>query len=238
MHHPPFDRRGFLAALLGNTLWFEALTPSSAAASRKDPPLVTREQNGAFKFAQPGSPAVRVTFLSPTVLRVTILTQAPSTPRLPDYVRVKATSSYPPVDVEIYAEDDEVTFETAGAIFNVSASNDVITMDLQTPDKVLIDEWEIDAGELIARIELKVGERIYGFGDKRAALDQRGRKVDILNRDAFASESNDSYKNIPFYMSSAGYGLFFYNYHRSNFDIGASVRNQLRITATGGSLDF
>src|SRR5438067_2527430 len=118
MDHPPFDRRGFLAALLGNTLLLGTLNPSSAAASRNDPSLVTREQNGAFKFAQSRSPAVRVTFLTPTVLRVTILTQAQNTPRLPDYVRVKTTSSYGPVDVEIYTEDDEVTFKTAGAIFN------------------------------------------------------------------------------------------------------------------------
>ena len=62
-------------------------------------------------------------------------------------------------------------------------------------------------------LALAADEHIYGFGDKRAALDQRGNKVEMLNRDAFASENNESYKSIPFYMSSAGYGLFFHNFY-------------------------
>src|SRR5262245_28873937 len=119
MNQPPFDRRGFVAALLGNTLLFGALQSAAAAPSRRLPPVVTREQpSGAFKVAQPGSPAVRVTFLTPTMLRVTILAAAPATPRLPDYVRVKTSSSYAPVDVDVYPENDEVTFKTTDAIFN------------------------------------------------------------------------------------------------------------------------
>ena len=105
-------------------------------------------------------------------------------------------------------------------------------------DKVLIDSWEIDVGERVARIGLQNAERIYGFGDKRAAMDQRGQKIDIVNRDAFASESNQSYKSVPFYMSSAGYGLFFHNYRPSTFDVGASVKSRLQLKASGGEMDF
>ena len=39
----------------------------------------------------------------------------------------------------------------------------------------------------------------------------------MLNYDAYASETNKSYKSIPFYMSSAGYGLFFHNYDPLGF---------------------
>ena len=81
-------------------------------------------------------------------------------------------------------------------------------------------------------------ERIYGFGDKRAAMDQRGQRIEIVNRDAFASESNQSYKSIPFYMSSAGYGLFFHNYRPSTFDVGASAKSRLQLKASGGEMDF
>jgi alpha-glucosidase len=60
----------------------------------------------------------------------------------------------------------------------------------------------------------------------------------MLNRDAFASETNESYKSIPFYMSSAGYGLFFHNFYPSVFDIGATDHDRMQLNATAGSMDF
>src|SRR3954471_5798429 len=171
MNSPPWNRRSFVGALVGSTAFFGAPWTSAAAPTArigKSRISVTREENGSFKIDRPGSPTLRVTFLMPTMLRVTILQRYPSTSPIPDYVRVKPSRSYPPVDVKVYPTEDEVTFETGAAIFNVAAADEVFTMDLQTPEKVLIDEWEVDAGELVARIELQSGERIYGFGDKRA----------------------------------------------------------------------
>ena len=132
--------------------------------------------------------------------------------------------SYPPVDVRVDAQPNDVTFNTSAAVLNLSLEDEVVSLQLRTPDKILIDDWDIDAGERVARIELQNVERIYGFGDKRAALDQRGQQIEIVNRDAFASENNESYKSIPFYMSSAGYGLFFHNFRPSTFDVGALPR--------------
>jgi galactose mutarotase-like protein/glycosyl hydrolase family 31 len=169
---------------------------------------------------------------------VRILPLEPATSSLPEYVTTKSDSSYPPVDVRVDAQPDKVTFNTSAAILNLSLEDQVLSLELRRPDKVLIDNWEIDDGERVARIELQDAERIYGFGDKRAALDQRGRRIDIVNRDAFASESNQSYKSVPFYMSSAGYGLFFHNYRPSTFDVGASVKNRLQLKASGGEMDF
>ena len=139
--------------------------------------------------------------------------------------------SYPPVDVRVDAQPNEVTFNTSAAILNLSLEDQVLSLELRSRDKVLIDGWDIDAGERVARIELQSGERIYGFGDKRAALDQRGHKVEMLNRDAFASETNESYKSIPFFMSSAGYGLFFHNSIRPS-STSAPGHGRLDLTAT------
>ena len=200
--------------------------------------FVTQEDDRTFRIDRAESVEALVTFLSPTTLRVRILPPEPATSSLPEYVTTKSDSSYPPVDVRLDAQPDKVTFSTSAAILNLSLDDQVVSLELRSRDKVLIDNWEIDDGERVARIELQNAERIYGFGDKRAALDQRGRKIAIVNRDAFASESNQSYKSVPFYMSSAGYGLFFHNYRPSNFDVGASVKNRLQLKATGGEMDF
>ena len=200
--------------------------------------IVMREDEHSFRITRAESVEALVTFLSPTTFRVRILPLEPDTSALPEYVTTKSDESYPPVDVRVDAQPNEVTFNTSAAILNLSLEDQVLSLELRSRDKVLIDGWDIDAGERVARIELQSGERIYGFGDKRAAMDQRGQKIDIVNRDAFASESNQSYKSVPFYMSSAGYGLFFHNYRPSTFDVGASVKNRLQLKASGGEMDF
>ena len=233
-----YTRRAVVAGLLSTTMLIAPFRTQASAqgAGRKKSLSVAREESGSYTLAMPGSPDVRVTFLDSTAVRIHVPKPDPKELQLSEYVRVKM--EYPVIDVSADVEGDKVTFRTSSAILNLSLRDQVLLGELRTPDKVLIGGCQIDVGERLARIELQRGERIYGFGDKRAALNQRGRKVDILNRDAFASETNESYKSIPFYMSSAGYGLFFHNYRPSNFDIGASEKNQLRIKVSGGEMDF
>src|SRR5262245_33542116 len=199
---------------------------------------VTQEDDRSFRVARAESAEALVTFLSGTTFRVRILPPELASSNLPEYVTTKSDSSYPPADVRLDAQPDQVTFSTSAAILNLSLEDQVLSLELRSRDKVLIENWEINDGERVARLELQNSERIYGFGDKRAALDQRGRKIAIVNRDAFASESNQSYKSVPFYMSSAGYGLFFHNYRPSTFDVAASIKNRLQLKATGGEMDF
>jgi alpha-glucosidase len=199
---------------------------------------VMREDDRSFRITRTESAEALVTFLSPTTFRVRILPLEPATASLPEYVITKSDASYPPVDVRVDAQPNKVTFTTSAAILNLSLEDQVLSLELRRSDKVLIDDWEIDAGERVARIDLQNLERIYGFGDKRAAMDQRGQRIEIVNRDAFASESNQSYKSVPFYMSSAGYGLLFHNYRPSTFDVGASIKNRLHLKASGGEMDF
>ena len=235
----PLRIGGCLAAAVGILLSGPQTIPAFAQRGENvDRISVTREDDRSFRITRVESVEALVTFLSPTTLRVRILPLEPTTSSLPEYVTTKPDSSYPTVDVRLDAQPDKVTFTTSAATLTLSLEDEVLSLELRRPDKVLINNWDIDDGERVARIELQNAERIYGFGDKRAALDQRGRKIDIVNRDAFASETNQSYKSVPFYMSSAGYGLFFHNYRPSTFDVGASVKNQLQLKASGGEMDF
>src|SRR5262249_10365392 len=131
-----------------------------------------------------------------------------------------------------------VVLDTADMVVDLAIEDDLVSVDVRTSSAKLIEQWRIRAGQRMSRLALRPGERIYGFGDKRSALDQRGQRLEMVNRDAFASETNDSYKSIPFYFSSAGYGLFFHNFHPSVFDAGASDDGTLTLTASGGAMDF
>ena len=239
MNTSEFNRRKVLTALLATGSVLGPLGASIFAQEQSGPISVSSiKQGSVFSILLPGNKAIRVAFLAPTMMRIQVLPSAPATNILGEYVHVKRDSAYLPVEVAVHRETDEVTLETAAAILSVTRGEDVISLELRSRNKVLIDKWEIDAGKRVACIKLRVGERIYGFGDKRAGMDQRGKRVDIINRDAFASESNNSYKSIPFYMSSVGYGLFFNNYYPCKYDVGASVTDRLQIEAGGGEMDF
>ena len=57
-------------------------------------------------------------------------------------------------------------------------------------------------------VDLEPDELIYGLGERFDGLARNGRTVDFHNKDAIGTTSPRTYVNIPFYMSTRGYGLF------------------------------
>jgi len=60
-------------------------------------------------------------------------------------------------------------------------------------------------------VAVQPGEAFYGFGEQFNALDKWGREIVSWAIDCGNVTSTRSYKNIPFFMSSAGYGLFIHS---------------------------
>lgn len=199
--------------------------------------LIEREDVRKFRLTRPGSTSLRVTFLTPDTFRIHVLGKEPPL-NLPEYMLVKSDDSYPPVQVTLEAKDYGAVFRTEAATISLLLAEDGVLVNVATPAGALVRNWKISLGRRTAVLDLGADEHIYGFGDKRAALDQRGNKVEMLNRDAFASESNESYKSIPFYVSSSGYGLFFHNFYPSVFDVGAWYRSRMQLSASAGDMDF
>ena len=57
------------------------------------------------------------------------------------------------------------------------------------------------------QFDTSVGEYFYGFGEKFTTFTKNGQNVEIWNADG-GTCSDQSYKSIPFYLSSKGYGVF------------------------------
>jgi alpha-D-xyloside xylohydrolase len=55
---------------------------------------------------------------------------------------------------------------------------------------------------------LRHDEHVYGFGEKFSALDKRGQAINLWHANATGNTWPASYKNVPFFMSTRGYGLF------------------------------
>lgn len=68
------------------------------------------------------------------------------------------------------------------------------------------------------QLSIGVGEQIYGLGERFAAMVRNGQSVDIWNEDGGTS-TDQSYKNIPFYLSNKDYGIFVNHPDRVSFEV-------------------
>ena len=71
-------------------------------------------------------------------------------------------------------------------------------------------------------ISLGPEEHIFGCGEKFMPLDKSGRRVELWSTDpACVTTSDWSYKPVPFYLSTNGYGIFINSTGRIVYDFGA-----------------
>ena len=89
---------------------------------------------------------------------------------------------------------------------------------------------------LFERLDLGVGENVYGLGERFTAFVRNGQSVDIWNRDGGTS-SEQSYKNIPFYLSNRGYGVFVNHPERVEFEVASESVTKVQFCVEKGQLD-
>ncbi|SBS73151.1 alpha-xylosidase [uncultured Microbacterium sp.] len=87
------------------------------------------------------------------------------------------------------------------------------------------------------QLDLGVGETIYGLGERFGPLVKNGQSVDIWNADGGTS-SEQAYKNVPFYLSSAGYGLLVNDPGHVSFEIGSEAVERVQFAVPGEVLEY
>lgn len=81
-------------------------------------------------------------------------------------------------------------------------------------------------------------EHFVGFGEKFTGFDKRGQRAVMWNYDAFGSESDRSYKNVPFYLSSRGYGVLVDSGMATEFDLCQSTHSCVQILVPDDLIDY
>ena len=67
-------------------------------------------------------------------------------------------------------------------------------------------------------LALGVGECVYGLGERFTAFVKNGQSVDMWNADG-GTASEQTYKNIPFYLTNRGYGIFVNDTGKVSFEV-------------------
>lgn len=88
-----------------------------------------------------------------------------------------------------------------------------------------------------AQLNLGVGEYLYGLGERFTPFVKNGQVVDIWNRDGGTS-SDQAYKNVPFYVSNKGYGVFVNHPENVSFEIGSEAVSKSQFSVNGEILDY
>ncbi|WP_068496545.1 alpha-xylosidase [Paenibacillus kribbensis] len=87
------------------------------------------------------------------------------------------------------------------------------------------------------QLELGIGEYIYGLGERFTPFVKNGQVVDIWNEDGGTS-SEQAYKNIPFYLSNKGYGVFVNHPEKVSYEIASENVSKVQFSVSGESLEY
>ncbi|MFE3829828.1 alpha-xylosidase [Streptomyces sp. NPDC059092] len=183
---------------------------------------------------------VRCTSPMPDVIAVDVTHFSGGRPRGPELELA--------VDKETLVEvsvDDEAARLTSGSLSVRFARDKPWRMDFLAEGRLLTSSGAgsmavvEDNGRSYVReqLVLGVGEHVYGLGERFGPLVKNGQTVDIWNEDGGTS-TEQAYKNIPFYLTDAGYGVFVHHTGRVSFEVASESVARVQFSVPGQSLRY
>ncbi|MEY8712582.1 alpha-xylosidase [Mangrovibacter phragmitis] len=90
---------------------------------------------------------------------------------------------------------------------------------------------------MFERLDLGVGETVYGLGERFTALVRNGQSVETWNRDGGTS-TEQAYKNIPFWLTNKGYGVLVNHPENVSFEVGSEKVSKVQFSVEGEYLEY
>lgn len=121
----------------------------------------------------------------------------------------------------------KVEFYRDGQFLTESSYRNMARMYNQKTEKSYVTE----------QLLLDVGEQIYGLGERFTPFVKNGQNVDIWNEDG-GTASEQTYKNIPFYISNKGYGVFVDDAGDVSYEVGSEKVERVQFSVEGERMDY
>ena len=126
--------------------------------------------------------------------------------------------------------DWRIDFKANGEILTSSAQKSLAYADLQNKDGS--KDFYISQ-----QLNLGVGELVYGLGERFTPFIKNGQVIDMWNLDGGTS-SEQAYKNVPFYLTNKGYGVFVNHAGRVSFEVGTEAVERVQFSVPGENLEY
>ncbi len=87
------------------------------------------------------------------------------------------------------------------------------------------------------QLSLGVGEHVYGLGERFGSFIRNGQSIDLINKDG-GTFSEQSYKNIPFYITDNNLGVFVNHTEEISFEVASENVSKVQFSVIGECLDY
>jgi alpha-D-xyloside xylohydrolase len=102
----------------------------------------------------------------------------------------------------------------------------------------VVDWHGLSVEKTVVAADSSPDEHFYGFGEKFNQFDQAGKLVHILTFDNAGDKQDSSYKVVPWFLSTRGYGFYLDSSTESWFDMRVGQNNRFIVTNLFPSLNF
>jgi len=189
-------------------------------------------------------PALTVRLSSPLegVIQVAIFHHAGAAPKAPDFELFPKRAA-----VEIAEDNDALYYRTGLMEARVSKKKGAWGIEYRYDGRYLTGtgfrgmayfyDEKAGRGYVQEALELSVGECVYGLGERFTPFVKNGQTVEIWNEDGGAN-SELAYKNVPFYLTSRGYGVFVNEPGDVAFEVGSENVGRVQFALPGETLRY
>ncbi len=119
----------------------------------------------------------------------------------------------------------ELTFEAEGRVVTRSGNRGLAMVNT-------------DSGTYMhEQLTLGVGEYVYGLGERFGPFVKNGQVVESWNKDG-GTGSEQAYKNVPFFLTNRGYGVFVMHPEAVSFEVASEKVSRVQFSVEGHSLDY
>lgn len=145
----------------------------------------------------------------------------------------------------IHAAEEEVVIRSGNTEARITRGKEWKVEFFHDDRKLTQSGWRslgyavLDSGECYTKeeLQLSVGENIFGLGERFTPFIKNGQSVEIWNRDGGTS-SEQSYKNIPFYLSDRDYGVLVHDSGKVSLEVGSEKVERVQFSVPGESLEY
>lgn len=145
------------------------------------------------------------------------------------------------VQVRVNRQNFSYSFEADGKVLTTCGFRNLgrICWDRKPSTMFPEKNYLTEEGEpyMVNELSLSVGECVYGLGERFTALVKNGQVVDTWNEDG-GTASQIAYKNIPFYMTNKGYGVFVDSSDRVSFEVASEKVEYVGFSVPGEKLSY
>ena len=191
------------------------------------------------------APMLTITVTSPRedIIRISAVHFKGVPDRQPHFEKLETVSP----QVTIRELEEELRFQSGKTAVVISKVPKAWKMAFYDQDRLLTEssyrnlaymqETITKKNYMVEQLALTVGEYVYGLGERYTPFIKNGQTVEMWNEDGGTS-SEQTYKNVPFYLTNRGYGVFVDHPGDVHFEVASEKVERVQFSVESEKLEY